>query len=296
MIFVWIGLGLLLRRFVMPAPAFARLNRFIVWVPLPATILLALHALRWDPSYWIPISMAWIVFLAAAALFSVAGRLFGWSAGTVGALILTAGLGNTSFLGFPLLRALYGERAIPIAVLTDQPGSFLVLSTLGLAAASYFSSSKASFGGRMIRFPPLWALVAAVLLRPVAWSASVEELLRICADLLIPLALISVGGALNFDRRHLQRERRALTWGLVYKLVAAPAALLLLYAYALGHRGEAVRITLLEAAMGPMITGSIVAIEYGLNPELCSLIVGAGVPLCLITVPLWSKLLALLGI
>lgn len=296
MIFVWIGLGFLLRRSVMPARAFARLNRFIVWIPLPATILLALHALRWDPSYWVPISMAWIVFLAAAALFSAAGKRCGWSSGTVGALILTAGLGNTSFLGFPLLRALYGERAIPIAVLTDQPGSFLVLSTLGILAASYFSARKAAIVGRMARFPPLWALIAAVALRPFSWPAPVETGLRFCASLLIPLALISVGGALNFDRTHLQRERSALTWGLVYKLLAAPAALLLFYVYALGHRGEPVRITLLEAAMGPMITGSIVAIEYGLNPELCSLIVGAGVPICLITVPLWAKLFSLLGI
>ena len=36
--------------------------------------------------------------------------------------------------------------------------------------------------------------------------------------------------------------------------------------------------------------------EHGLEPELCSLLVGVGVPLCLITVPLWAKLLELLGI
>lgn len=294
MIFVWIGAGLALRRWALPPAAFARLNRFIVWLPLPATILLALHALRWDPSYWIPISMAWIVFLAAAALFSAVGRLYGWSSGTVGALVLTAGLGNTSFLGFPLLRALYGERAIPIAVLTDQPGSFLVLSTLGIFAASFYSARRASVIGRMARFPPLWALIAAVLLR--TFSLPAEGFLRLSANALIPLALISVGGALNFDRTHLQRERSPLAWGLAYKLLAAPAALLLLHVYALGHRGEAVRITVLEAAMGPMITGSIVAIEYGLNPELCSLIVGAGVPLCLVTVPLWAKVVGFLGI
>ena len=294
MIFVWIAAGLLLRRAVASAGAFARLNRFIIWLPLPATILLALHGLSWDPSYWVPISMAWIVFIASVGVFSAAGRLFGWPASTVGALVMTAGLGNTSFLGFPLLRALYGERAIPIAVLTDQPGSFLVLSTLGLLAASFYSSRRISIIGRMARFPPLWALVAAVLLRPFPLPA--EAFLRLSAGTLIPLALISVGGALNFDRGHLSRERKPLVLGLLYKLVLAPLALALLFVVCLHERGEAVRITLVEAAMGPMITGSIVAIEYGLDAELCSLMVGAGVPLCLISVPLWAKLLGLLGI
>ena len=64
----------------------------------------------------------------------------------------------------------------------------------------------------------------------------------------------------------------------------------------LHQRGEAVRITLLEAGMGPMITGAIVAVESGLDAELCSLMVSAGVPLCLITVPLWAKLLEYLGV
>lgn len=297
MIFVWIALGLVLRRTVASAAAFSRLTRFIIWLPLPATILLAIHVLRWDPADWVPVSMAWILFLAAAGLFCAAGRLLGWSSRTVGALVLTAGLSNTSFLGYPLLRALYGERAIPIAVLADQPGSFLVLSTLGLLAASFFSSGRTTPSavlGRMARFPPLWALVAAVLLRPFAMPF--ETFLRLSARSLIPLALISVGGALKFDRVHLARERIPLALGLAYKLAVAPAALALLYVVALHQRGEAVRITLLEAAMAPMISGAIVAVEYGLEPELCSLMVGVGVPLCLVTVPLWAKLLGLLGI
>jgi hypothetical protein len=299
MIFVWIGLGFLARRGGATAGALAALNRFIIWFSLPATILLALHALRWEAAYWIPVSMAWLVFGVSVVVFAAAGRAFGWSRGTVGALVLTAGLGNTSFLGFPLLRALYGEGAIPVAVLTDQPGSFLALSTVGLLAASYFSSGRPSASAvlrRMGRFPPLWALIAALLLRPLAFAPAVETVLSWGMKSLVPLALVSVGAALRFDRAHLRRERTPLAWGLAYKLLAAPAALLLLYVFVLGHRGEAVRITLLEAAMGPMITGSIVAIEHGLEPELCSLLVGAGVPLCLISVPLWAKILGLLGV
>jgi hypothetical protein len=299
MIFVWIAAGLVLRRTRASAPAFARLNRFIIWFPLPATILLALHQLRWEPSYWVPVSMAWIVFIGSVLFFAAAGRILGWSSRTVGALILTAGLGNTSFLGFPLLRALYGEGAIPVAVLTDQPGSFLVLSTLGLVAASFFSSGRASLRGiiaRMARFPPMWALILAVLLRPVVFSGPVETLLRWGNRSLVPLALISVGAALNFDRSHLSRERSPVVLGLVYKLALAPLGMALLLAGVLHQRGEAARITLIEAAMGPMITGAIVAVEHGLDAELCSLMVSAGVPICLITVPLWAKLLERLGI
>ena len=299
MIFVWIAAGFIVRRAAAPAGAFTRLNRFIIWFPLPATIFLALHHLRWEASYWVPVSMAWIVFAASVGLFVVAGRFYGWSSSVVGALVMTAGLGNTSFVGYPLIRALYGEGAIPVAVLTDQPGSFLVLSTLGLLAASFFSSGRASFAavmGRMARFPPMWALIAAALLRPVEVGGSVETLLRLGARSLIPLALISVGGALNLDRVHLGRERSPVVLGLLYKLALAPLAMALFLVVCLHQRGQAVRITLVESAMGPMVTGAIVAVEHGLDAELCSLMVSAGVPLCLITVPLGAKLLERLGI
>jgi predicted permease len=299
MIFAWIFAGFALRRGGVSGRVLTGLNRFIIWFPLPATILLALHHLRWEPSYWVPVSMAWIVFIGSAAVFAVLGRLRGWSAGTVGALVLTAGLGNTSFLGFPLLRALYGESAMPVAVLTDQPGSFLVLSTLGLVAASYFSSSRASLSailGRMARFPPLWALIAAVLLRPVAFGGFFEKFLLLGNHALVPLALISVGSALNFDRTAVEDKREPLVAGLFYKLILAPLGMAMFLVVCLHQRGDAVRITLVEAAMGPMITGAIVAVEHGLDAELCSLMVSAGVPLCLITVPLWAKLLEHLGV
>lgn len=299
LIFLWIAAGLALRRSGAPARAFVALNRFIVWVPLPATVLLAIHGLRWEASYCVPVSMAWIVFAASVAFFAAVGRARGWSSRTVGALVMTAGLGNTSFLGFPLLRALYGEGAIPVAVLTDQPGSFLVLATAGLAAASFFSSGRASAAAvirRMARFPPLWALIAAVLLRPVSFPAGVVAALGWSMTSLVPLALISVGGALRFDRARLGRERSPVAAGLLYKLVLAPVMMALLLLVVFHQRGEAVRITVLESAMGPMITGAIVAEEHGLDAELCSLMVSLGVPLCLVSVPLLAKLLELLGV
>lgn len=280
MIFVWIGLGWALRRAGARPRDLGLLNTFIIWIPLPAMILAAIHGLTWRTEYWAPVSMAWIVFAAAAAFFVMMGRLLKWKRETVGALLLTGGLGNTSFVGYPLIRALYGEKALAIAVLNDQPGTFLVLSTLGVAAAAYFSSGRLTT--RFLKFPPLWALVAAAALNNVALPDAVYYVSR----LLIPLALISVGAQLKPGR-----WRRELSWGLAYKLVLAPALIALLF----GLRGEAAQVTVLEAGMGPMITGAIVASENGLDPELCSLMVGVGVPLSLILVPLWAKLIALTG-
>ena len=172
-IFVWMAGGYALKRLITSARPFAELNRLIIWFCLPATILLALHKLQWDASYWIPISMAWILFSVAVVGFVLLGKFRGWSRSTVGALILTAGLGNTSFLGYPLLRALYGERAIQIAVLNDQPGSFLVLSTLGIYAAAFFSARQSTPGAlirRILVFPAVWAMLAGIFSRSSGFS------------------------------------------------------------------------------------------------------------------------------
>ena len=46
-------------------------------------------------------------------------------------------------------------------------------------------------------------------------------------------------------------------------------------------------ISVIETAMAPMITGSIIAISYDLEPKLASLLVGVGIPLSFLTIGLW---------
>jgi malate permease and related proteins len=44
-------------------------------------------------------------------------------------------------------------------------------------------------------------------------------------------------------------------------------------------KGQALNVTVFEAAMGPMIGGSIVAMDHDLDPPLLTLVVGVGIPL-----------------
>jgi predicted permease len=111
---------------------------------------------------------------------------------------------------------------------------------------------------------------------------------------LTPLALVSIG--LQFRLDTLRGNRGPLVLGVGYKLVIGPLLILLLYVGSLGLRGTTLKVTLFEAAMGPMIGSSIVAVEYGLDGPLVSLVVGFGTLASFITLPLWWEWLEVLSL
>jgi predicted permease len=121
---------------------------------------------------------------------------------------------------------------------------------------------------------------------PFEFPIWVADALKRQGDTLAPLALVSVGLQLRFDQT--SGLKTALATGLGFKLLLAPAVLALLYFGILGTTEETTRVTLFEAAMGPQIGGAIVAVQHGLNPPLVSLMVGLGISLSFLTLPLWS--------
>jgi malate permease and related proteins len=82
--------------------------------------------------------------------------------------------------------------------------------------------------------------------------------------------------------------------GLSFKLLLAPLLLAILYVGVFRATSEVIRITLFEAAMGPQIGGAIVAIQHGLNPPLIILMVGVGITLSFVTLPMWWYALQML--
>ena len=102
--------GMILRRTGrFPDSTPAALNGFIIHVSLPAVALLHIHNLRLDLSLLYTVSMAWLLFGAGFLLFRTVGRLTSLPRETVGALMLVGGLGNTSFVGLPMIEAYYGK-------------------------------------------------------------------------------------------------------------------------------------------------------------------------------------------
>jgi predicted permease len=287
-------LGILLRwSGRLPDNAAATLNGFVVNISLPALTLTYVHGLELDARLILPALMAWIMFGLGCAFFYVAGRAFRFSRATTGGLMLTGGLANTSFIGLPMIQTFYGADWLGLGILIDQVGSYFVLSTLGILVASWYSAGHGVEARTILRkillFTPFQAFVLALLLIPVAYPDWLDALFKQLGATLVPIALVSVGYQLHLSQ--VRGKALPLGVGLAFKLLLAPALILLLFAGLLGDRGEALQVTVFEAAMPPMIGASIVAMDHELDPPLLTLMVGIGIPLAFLTLPLWHRIL-----
>lgn len=287
-----LAVGVFLRkREKVPENAHETLGTFIIYLSLPALTILNLHRLEFTASLLLPILMPWAQIVLAWLLFSALARRFGWTGTTVGCLTLVAGLGNTSFLGLPMLEVLIGREALPVVNLLDQLGTFLALSTIGIAVAARYSEGRTQgrhLVKKVLTFPPFLAMLAAFALRPFPIPEFAVKPLELLASTLTPLALVTVGLQLSFSGERLRHMRRELSAGLAFKLVISPLIFWGISRFLGNADSLAARVTVLEAAMAPMISASIVASQFGLRPELSASMVGLGAVLSLVSVPLWA--------
>jgi malate permease and related proteins len=291
-------LGIILRKLKrLTEDAAATLNGFVIHISLPALTLTYVHGLSLQTNLIVPALMAWVMFAIGYLAFWFVGRVFGLSGTTTGALTLTAGMANTSFVGLPMIDTFYGPHYLGLGILIDQVGSYFVLSTLGILTASLYASGGATICIRavlrkIVLFVPFQAFVLALLLIPFEYPPWLDELLKRLGATLVPLALVSVGYQLQLSQ--LRGKASALSLGLAFKLVIAPAVILFLFAGLMRDNWQALSVTVFEAAMGPMIGASIVAMDHGLDPPLVTLMVGVGIPLSFLTLPAWWHLLNVL--
>jgi predicted permease len=282
-------LGMALRRAgKLPERAPAAFNSFIIHISLPALTLLYVHDLRWETAYGLAAAMAWLHFALAAGFFWALGRMLKLPRATIGALMLTGGLGNTSFFGLPMIETFYGKEGLATGIIADQLGSFLVLSTLGILTANLYSSGSATAGTiirKIVLFPPFIALLVALALIPIPYPEWLITVLKRLGDTLAPLALVSVGFQLRLG--HLSGNGRNLAAGLAFKLLLAPLVLYMMYVELMGASGTVIQVTLFEAAMPPMITAGIIASEHDLDPQLANLMVAVGLLLSFFTLTGW---------
>ena len=288
-----LAIGRVLRwRAWVPENAPDTLNLVVLYVCLPAAILLFAPKLVFERELIALVAIPWLILLATIVLVLPLAKLLRFDRGSTACLLMQIPLGNTSYIGYALVPVLAGAGALRYAVVYDQLGTFVILVTWGLTViAVYGGGVRPTVPGMLKRigtFPPFIALVFALTLMPAQPPLAVEMSLQMLANALLPIVVLALGTQL---RLRLPREQLLpLGIGLVAKLVLMPLIALALCSQ-LGVSGDMRLAAVYETAMPSMVTAGALLSMAGLAPELAAALIGYGIVLSMITLPLWHLVL-----
>ncbi len=275
----------------LPADAHKGINAWIIYLALPAVSFKYLPHIQWSTNLIVPAVAPVLVWLGAwltMRLYAVIKKL---DKKTEGGLKLAAGLSNTTFIGFPLLAAYYGEQLLGIAIIYDQV-NFMILATAGVIVAVHSSKKEALTPAvilrRIFKFPPFLGCIAALTLPHFFDISPLDPLFTKLAATVGPLALFSIGFQIKLDgwRRNLSH----ISVALFYKLIVSPA-IVFIFILVMGVRGSIAQVSVFEAAMPTLLTAGIVADEYDLDPQVVNLVIGIGILLSFLTTAGWWLIL-----
>lgn len=267
-------------------------NLWIVNIALPAIALRYIPKMNWNWDVMLIISTPLIIFFGAFLMIAIISKFRHVPLKTKAAILLTVGFSNMSFLGYPITEAYYGEAGLQLAILCDQV-SFIVVSSLGILTATYASQGKGKLDikdliTKVFTFPPTIAFILAFLLPQFINMNSMDRILESLGATMVPMALFSIGLQLEF--KNWKADKQLLSIALTYKLLIAPILVLGISWFFVIEK-LFVQVGVIEAAMAPMVVGTIIATEFGLNPKLSNMILSFGIPISLLTTFLWYLVL-----
>lgn len=279
LIFVALFIGYIINlKGIFPKDTPIILNQFILYISLPAMTLLYIPKLSISFEVLIPIIIAWVVMTLSALVIFYLSKLFEFSREVTGSLMLVGVLSNTSFVGIPLMQAYFGDSSLPYVLVYDQLGSFLMLSTYGTFVAVYYSNESnvdiKAIAIKVLTFPAFLSLLVSLFFIGQTFHPIVISVLSTLANTIVPLALVSVGLQLRFKLP--KEDIKPFFTAIGVTLILAPL-IAIGVSYIFNWEGLAADVSIMEAALGPMITAGAVASMAGLAPRLSSAIVGYGI-------------------
>jgi malonate transporter len=276
------------------------LASYTYWVGFP---VLLLHWL-WDAPA-APPGAATSFFVYAGCMFVVlaaggmVARLRRWPAEVGAGVAMTGSVGNTTFLGAPIVLSVLGDpaRAMTAAYLITDCVLLTAISVALLNRARGASSPWRASLGLLTNPPVAAALVGAVLaglrLPPpspiggaLAWGAQFTG----------PVAFLVLGGLMGRTQVWpTPEERSPLGWALVLKLVAAPALVGVVF-IALNISPVATGAAILMAGCPTALNAFVQARASGMFERGAVMTVVFGTAGSVLTLPLLIVLLGFLGI
>ncbi len=288
-----VAVGWLLRRFGVLRPQDARpINNVIIYAGLPALIFRAVYPAQLDRSLLIVAVVAWVVFATSAAIAWGATRQMHLPGPVAGGFILTAALGNTGYIGYPVSLAILGDEGLVRAIFYDVFGTVAALLLVGLFVAQHMGSAEERHVNPVkeaLSFPAVIALGAALVMRavPIEVPGLVSDGLEALASMVVPLIMIAVG--LSLRPGSIREHLRALTGVAVIRLLVAPLVAAAVAGLVIDDPA-AVSLVVLEAGMPSMMLSLVIGARFKLDTDFIASAILVTTVASVATIPLMQAI------
>lgn len=273
------------------------INRLILDVTLPAFVFHALYRQHVTSDM---VHAAWlfgILQVLVMALLWIPARLLKLPRAVIGTFLLTAVYGNTGFLGYPVVQAIFGktEGAMAAAVVYDQFSMALPVYTVGVAVAMHYGSKHQTSWREMLSFfttPTFLVLIGTLIINAlrIPVPAFVTNSAQIVAGATVPLVLLSLG--LMLEPAHLRANHYYLPMALILvtKMALFPYLMWLATGW-MGVQGIARWVAVTQSAMPSAMVNAVITERYGCDHQLATLVIVVGTLLTILVLPITATLL-----
>lgn len=274
----------------LPRRAAFYLGTWLFWVGVPITIIAFLRGTNLAGLVWLAPVAAWAAIFVGgmlALLLMVFQPYRSWRQATQGSFLLTSMMGNTGYLGYPVVLALLGPQYFAWALFYDLLGTTLGAYGLGVGVAAYFGGQRVAGTGlwwQIFKSPPLWSFGLGVIVHPVPLAPLVDQGLQSLAWLMVGLSIILLGMRLSHLSSWQSLPQATLSLGIKMLLVPLVLGLLLTK---IGVSGPPRLALVLQMAMPPAFATLVLTETYGLDKDLTVTTLAVGAIALLLTLPLW---------
>lgn len=291
--FLLIAVGVVAARLKLPDEGGWRgLAAYTFWIGFPALLVSWLGGAPAPGAATVfSVAVYAAVMAAMIGLAAVAGRLLRWRPVDTAGAAACAGVGNTAFLGAPIVVALLGESARGPAM-AFVAADFTVLTAIAAFGLQHAAGRAVSARARLAVLvnPTVVGAACGIALSLGGWRlwTPLGQTVDLLAATASPVALVALGGLIGRQRLLPDRRERApLTLGLFLKLLAAPVLVGLIFsrtpqlapflpvAVMLAACPTAVNMFVQARAFGVFEAGSARAVGLGALISLVSLSVAA---------------------
>jgi malonate transporter len=190
------------RREILNSAAADGLNRFVVYLALPALLFIAMARADLD-------AMSEIGFVASFLIGTLLTTLLYWWVSRKDGLTflprmvngLSAGYSNTGYMGIPLIFLVFGEKALPIAVIgavltgAVQFGATIVVIEIVRAKDGSLGPALKKVALSLVKNPILMAAALGIFFSAAGWRLPIalEGGVDLLAKAATPCALLTIG-------------------------------------------------------------------------------------------------------